>query len=164
MTIANGVPMHRRSCTGCGQPVYGRYCEIEGTEDFSFSLQRALCPYDCGRWGVPSLKGIVREITKPKRLEGEMGRTATNFTNIRTVIENSLCAYHPKHIDSAPKNKQGELDVELLVGILVAGRGTQLFESCRTSVFEVDSHRCIGAGVSLPPEVTQTVKTPFAVG
>lgn len=100
-----------------------------------------------GSGGVPSLKGIVREIKK--RLKRDVGLNAASFADIQILIENSLCAYYPKHIDSAPKDKQDDLGVQLLIGIWISGAGTQLFETFRTTAFKVDHHRCIGVGSHL---------------
>lgn len=100
-----------------------------------------------GAGGVPSLKGIVREIEK--RLSKGIGSKATDFPRIRSIVEGALGFYYPKHIDSAPMDKQEDLGVQLLVGMWVSGNGTRLFETCRTSAFEIDDHRCVGIGSHL---------------
>jgi len=99
-----------------------------------------------GAGGVPSMKGIVREIKK--RLD-RIGPKPADVSRIQSVIESALCAYYPKHIDSAPTDTQGDLGVQLLVGIWTSGDGARLFETCRTSAFEIDDHRCIGLGSHL---------------
>jgi hypothetical protein len=117
-----------------------------------------------GSGGVPSLKGIVREIKK--RLKGYAG--PAGFAELQDVVESALCAFYPKHIDSAPKGRRGELQVQLLFAIWVSGYGTRLFETFRTDTFEVDDHRCIGVGsylasylndVFFPPGDTPSVRS-----
>jgi 20S proteasome alpha/beta subunit len=97
-----------------------------------------------GAGGVPSLKGIVREIEK--RLESRIGRSAKDFSRLRSIVEGALGSYYPKHIDSAPLAAQNDLGVQLLIAMWVSGSGTRLFESSRTAVFEVEEHRCVGIG------------------
>jgi len=95
-----------------------------------------------GSGGVPSLKGIVREVKKSLR----SGLSLSDFSDIQDVVESVLCAYYPKHIDSAPKNKRDDLAVQLLVAMWVSGRGTRLLQTYRTDGFEVEGHGCIGMG------------------
>jgi len=100
-----------------------------------------------GAGGVPSLKGIVREVEKS--LRSEIGQMRADFSQIRSVVEGALGRYYPRHIDSAPRDRQDDLGVQLLIGIWVLGDGTRLFETCRTAAFEVDDHRCVGIGSHL---------------
>ena len=95
-----------------------------------------------GAGGVPSLKAIVQDIRgRLKRYTGP-----PDFAGLQRLIEAALCAYYPKHIDSAPRDKQDDLSVSLLIAIWTVSEGARLFESCRTTVFEVTEHRCIGVG------------------
>jgi hypothetical protein len=98
-----------------------------------------------GSGGGPSLKGIVREIKK--RLKRCVG--PGDFADIQEILEHALRANCLKHFDAAPKDRLDDLEVQLLIGVWLPGRGTRLFETFRTDALEVADHRCIGCGSSL---------------
>jgi 20S proteasome alpha/beta subunit len=111
-----------------------------------------------GSGAVPSLKGIVGQIEE--KLQQQIGAKSTSFSALKSIVEEVLRTYYPKHIDSAPKAKRDDLEVQLLVAAWVAGHGTRLFETYRTFVTEVAQHRSIGAGSLLVEFLRKTLLPP----
>jgi hypothetical protein len=147
MTIATGF----KCVDGIVLAADGLYTEgiakLYGQKIFSIPSNGHYALLIAGAGGVPSLKGIVREIAK--RLDARIGQRATDFSHLRSIVEGALGSYYPKHIDSAPQDARDDLGVQLLIAMWVSGSGTRLFESCRTAAFEVEDYRCVGIGSHL---------------
>jgi hypothetical protein len=97
-----------------------------------------------GAGGIPTLKGAVREIKKA--LHKTIRTRQTTLAEVQLVIEDSLSAYFPKHIESAPRDQQGDLAIELIIAVWIAGSGTHLLETARATATEVDSRCSVGTG------------------
>lgn len=100
-----------------------------------------------GAGGVHSIKGIARKLEQT--LKENIGANPASVSELQEAIEDALSEYYPKHIDSAPKGKRDDRDVQLLIAIWTAKGATRLFETSRTSATEASYHRCIGTGSHL---------------
>src|SRR5438445_13742032 len=110
MTIAVGFKCVDGVVVGADSLYTEGIAKLYGQKIFSIPSNGHYALTIAGAGGVPSIKGVVREITK--RLRDKIGPNSSNVSRIRSVVESSLGAYYPKHIDSAPKDKQDDLGIQ----------------------------------------------------
>jgi hypothetical protein len=147
MTIAIGFKCINGVVLAADSQYSDGTAKVNGPKTFHIPSNGHYCLSVAGSGGVLSLKGIVREIGD--RLEKDIGANPASPSDLRASVEDSLRAYYPKHIDSAPKKIRDALEIQLLVAIWEPKRGARLFETCRTNIVEVDGHRCVGVGLYL---------------
>ena len=108
-----------------------------------------------GSGGADNIKAIVRDVEVA--LKDSLGSRETSSAEIQQIVENVLPPFYAKHIDCAPPEVRGDLEVGFMVGIWTKREGTKLFSVCRTTITEVQDYQCIGAGSYLTEYVSQAI-------
>jgi hypothetical protein len=101
------------------------------------------------------MKAIVRDIRVS--LQNSIGQRETSSAEIQQVVEDTLAPFYAKHIDGAPPELRGALEVGFMAGIWTRREGAKLFSVCRTTITEVPYYQCIGAGSYLTEYISEAI-------